>query len=438
MCGIAEVLINQGYEVSGSDIKESPNVSYLKGLGAEICMGHSQDNIKDPHVVVISSAVNKENSEVRAAREKDIPVIPRAEMLCELMRLKYAVCVAGTHGKTTTTSMAGLILSEAGLDPTVVVGGLFKNIESNAKPGEGSFMVAEADESDGSFLKLTPAIAIITNIDDDHMDYYGNIEKLKKTFASFLNKVPFYGFCVVCGDDDNIKSILNDISRPCLTYGLDPHNKYSAKEISLSDEESSYIFLKKGEPLGRIVVGATGMHNVLNSMAAASAALEMDIDFEIIKKALRGYRGVGRRLEKKGEKGGVVFYDDYAHHPSEIKLALKSLRNIYPERRIVAVFQPHRYSRTRELAESFPAAFKDANEVLITEIYSAGEEPVEGVSGEIIAEKFSGKTKVKYIKDMDNLEDYLRLNLKNGDLCITLGAGNIDNVSEKFSKRNSE
>ncbi len=430
MCGIAELLINQGYEVSGSDIKDSANVKYLKKLGAVIDIGHSPENIKAPHVVVISSAVGKANNEVQAARKKDIPVIPRAEMLCELMRLKYAVCVAGTHGKTTTTSMMGLILSEAGLDPTVVVGGLFKNIESNAKPGEGSFMVAEADESDGSFLKLTPAIAIVTNIDDDHMDYYGNMEKLKKTFSSFLNKVPFYGFCVVCGDDKNIKEILNKITRPCLTYGMDASNTYSADEVSLSDEETSYTFLKKGVSRGRISIQATGMHNVLNSMAAVSAALEMDIDFETIKKALKGYRGVGRRLEKKGERAGVLFYDDYAHHPSEIKMGLGSLRKIYPEKRIIAVFQPHRYSRTRELASSFPGAFRDADEVLITEIYGAGEKEVKGIDSSLITGEFPAEAKVKYIKDMKDLKKYLEANLKKSDLCITLGAGNIDKVSE--------
>ncbi|MGM0567735.1 MAG: UDP-N-acetylmuramate--L-alanine ligase [Elusimicrobiota bacterium] len=432
MCGIAEVLLNLGYEVSGSDIAESENVTHLKRLGAEIYIGHKKENIHEPHVLVVSSAVKPENVEVIQARKKQIPVIPRAEMLSELMRLKYAVCVAGTHGKTTTTSMVGLILSYAGLDPTVVVGGLFKNLKSNAKPGEGKFIVAEADESDGSFLKLTPTIAILTNIDNDHMNYYGSMENLKKTFVKFLNKVPFYGFGVLFGDDENIKDVLSGLNRPYTTYGLGKENIYRAENIKLSDEKSSYSLFVKGEYKGDITVRATGLHNVLNSLAAAAAALDMDIDLKVIKKALFEYQGVRRRLEKKGEGKGVVFYDDYAHHPSEIKLALKSLSDIYPSRRLVAVFQPHRYSRTKELASSFPGALSKAEKIYISGIYGAGENNSENLDSSVILGEFNEKAKVECIEDMAELKEKLFRELKPGDLCVTLGAGNIYVLADKL------
>ncbi len=432
MCGIAEVLLNLGYEVSGSDIKESSNVKYLRLKGACVNIGHSPKNLDNPHVVVTSSALSADNSEVKAASEKNIPVIPRAEMLCELMRLKYALCVAGTHGKTTTTSMMGLILSRAGLDPTVVVGGLFKNLKSNAQPGGGEFMVAEADESDGSFLKLTPTIAIVTNIDNDHMSYYGSLENLKDTFTRFLNKVPFYGFSVLCGDDRNLTEILGRLSRPYVTYGMSEENSYRAVDIRLGEENSSYSLVSQGKKLGTITVRATGKHNILNSLAASAAALEMDIDFSLINEAIFQYQGVSRRLEKKAEKKEVVFYDDYAHHPSAIKLALKSLREIYPSRRLIVVFQPHRYSRTKELAKDFPPAFGAASKVYLTSIYGAGEKPLKGVGSELIKEEFQKKTKVICINDMSLLKKRLLSDLKKGDIFITLGAGNICCIGEEI------
>lgn len=430
MCGIAEVLINMGYQISGSDIQKSENVRRLIRLGVKVYIGHRHENLNNPHVVVVSSAIDKENAEVVHAHQKKIPVIPRAEMLTELMRLKYALCIAGTHGKTTTTSMVGLILYEAGMDPTVIVGGRFKNLESNAKLGSGDFMVAEADESDGSFLHLTPAISIVTNIDDDHLDYYKNIDRLKRTFVEFLNKVPFYGFSVVNGDDKNLKSILPFLNRPYKTYGLGKGNDYVAKNIKLYPEKSVYTVRKDNKDAGEIIVNSIGMHNITNSLAACAVAIEMGIDFKIIQRALERYKGVGRRLERTGEKSGITFYDDYAHHPTEIALTLQSLRKIYPERKIIVIFQPHRYTRTRDLFKKFPQSFEIADFVYITDIYPAGETAIEGVSSLLIINEFKDKNKVKYVKDKQELKG----RLSKGDICITFGAGDIYKVGETLMK----
>ncbi len=428
MCGIAEVLINLGYQVSGSDACESENVKHLVELGATVSIGHKPENLKSPHVVVVSSAIDKNNSEITCALEQKIPVIPRAEMLTELMRLKYAVCIAGTHGKTTTTSMMGLILYKAGMDPTVVIGGRFNNLGRNAKLGGGEYLVAEADESDGSFLHFTPAIGIVTNIDNDHMDYYKNMNKLKEIFVEFLNKVPFYGFSVVCGDNKNIRNILPLLNRPFKTYGITEDNDYVAVDIKLNSEESSYKVKKEEKEVGSIVVKCTGMHNITNSLAACAAAMEIGIDFKIIQDALLQYKGVGRRLEKIGETSGICFYDDYAHHPTEIKLSLESLRKIYPDRKIIAVFQPHRFTRTRDQYKNFPKSLEIADSVYVTAIYSAGEIPIDGISGSLIAEEFKDKSQVKYIEDFSVLKKELEKNLSSGDICVTFGAGDVYTV----------
>ncbi len=427
MSGIAEALINMGYFVSGSDIVESEITQHLKNLGATIYIGHRKENISNPHVVVATSAVTELNSEIIAANEKNITVIPRAEMLAELMRLKYSICVSGTHGKTTTTSMIGLIFSLVN-DPTIVIGGRLKNIQSGIKLGNGKFIIAEADESDGSFLHYTPCISIVTNIDDDHLNYYHSMENIKKTFLKFLNKIPFYGFSVVCGDDKNIADILPDLSRPYKTYGIGKDNDYSAFNIQLFPEKSVYE-VKKGELyLGKITINSSGMHNILNSLAACAVALELGIDFSVIKKGLENYKGVGRRLEKIGEYNDILFYDDYAHHPTAIEMSLKSLKEIYPKKRMVVVFQPHRYSRTKELSQKFPKALEVADFVFITGIYSASEEPLEGISGATISSQFSDKTKVKYIEKLPLLIKEVHNFLSKGDICVILGAGNINSI----------
>ncbi|MFW6134363.1 MAG: UDP-N-acetylmuramate--L-alanine ligase [Elusimicrobiota bacterium] len=433
MCGIAEVLINMGYQISGSDISESKNVKYLRNLGADISIGHNKDNVNKPHVVVVSSAISDDNIEIVYAKNNNIPVIPRAEMLAELMRLKYSICVAGSHGKTTTTSLIGLILSGADMDPTVVIGGRLKNLESNVKLGDGDFIVAEADESDGSFLHYTPTIGIITNIDNDHMNFYKNMDKLKNTFAEFLNKVPFYGFSVLCGDDENIRDILGDLTRPYKTYGLGKGNDYRAKKINLYPEKSSFRLLRKESELGEIAVNSSGMHNIINALGACAAGLEMGIGFEVIKEAILQYKGVGRRLEKVGDFNNITFYDDYAHHPTEIKLSLKSLKSIYPDKRIIAVFQPHRFTRTRDLYKEFPSSLKIADFVYITDIYSANEQAIEDISSEMIAEEFENKNKVKYIGDISELARQIKEKLQPGDICITLGAGDINKIIKRIS-----
>ncbi|MEA3506350.1 MAG: UDP-N-acetylmuramate--L-alanine ligase [Elusimicrobiota bacterium] len=432
MSGIAEVLLNLGYDVSGSDLKESSNVKRLRKEGAEIKIGHSKENLNSPHVVVISSAIDENNPEITEAGKRNIPVIPRAQMLAELMRLKYSLCVAGTHGKTTTTSMIGLMLSREGMDPTVVIGGILKNLGTGVKLGDGEFMVAEADESDGSFLYFSPTISVVTNIDNDHLTHYGNMENLKKTFIEFLNRVPFYGFSVLCADDENIREILPKLNCPYKTYGINDNNDYVARDIELKAEKSKYRIKSRGEIIGGITVNQPGMHNVLNSLACVVTGLEIGIDFGIIKKAVGKYDGVGRRLEKVQSLKGLLAYDDYAHHPAEIKMSLESLRRIYPENKIVAVFQPHRYSRTKDLYKEFPSSFKSADRVYITGIYPAGENPIKGVSGGLIANEFNGNPPAEYYEDMEEIYKKLKEELSPGDIFITLGAGNINRLHKKL------
>ncbi len=427
MSGIAEVLLNTGYRVSGSDISESETTRRLEKLGAEIFIGHAAENIRDPHVVVTSSAVPEDNCEVLRARSRNITVIPRAEMLAELMRLKYSVCVAGTHGKTTTTSMAGLVLSKADLDPTVVIGGRLKNLASGVKLGKGQYLVAEADESDGSFLHFTPTIAVVTNIDNDHMEYYGSMRRLRGIFTEFINKVPFYGFSVLCGDDRNLMSIIPDLGRPYRTYGYGRDNFYRALDCKISPEESSYTAVSGGKEMGRISIPVSGKHNILNSLAACAVGLEMGIGFDTVAEALSEYQGVGRRLEKAGEASGIVFYDDYAHHPTAIRLSIESLKEMYPGRRLVVAFQPHRYSRTRDLYEDFAESLTGADLVILTGIYPASEKPIEGVTSRLIADAFTSPEKVT-LASCSAAPGILKEVLEEGDICLTLGAGDICQV----------
>ncbi|MEI7904386.1 MAG: UDP-N-acetylmuramate--L-alanine ligase [Candidatus Firestonebacteria bacterium] len=432
MSGIAEVLLNLGYKVSGSDLKSGDTVERLKTLGAKIALGHKADNVRDVDVVVISSAVLPDNPEVVAAKQKGIPVIPRAEILAELMRLKKGIAIGGTHGKTTTTSMAAILMSEAGLDPTVVIGGKLNVIGSNAKLGRGEYLVAEADESDGSFLHLSPTVNIVTNIDDDHLDYHGNMENLKSVFINFMNKVPFYGFSVVCADDANIRSILPAVTKKYMTYGIKEKADLTASGIKFRNFGGSYTLTYLGKRMGKIELNVPGLHNVLNSMAVAGTGLGLGLSFSKIRSALKKFTGVQRRFEKIGEAQGILVVDDYGHHPTEISSTLKAAKNL-KMKRTIAVFQPHRYSRSKLLYPKFCTAFFDAALIVVTDIYPAGEKPLANVSAELIANgiKANGK-QVVFIKNKEEIPAYLKKTARSGDLVITLGAGDIRKYGEIF------
>ncbi len=435
MCGIAEVLMNLGHKVSGSDLKATDITRRLASLGAEIMIGHSGLNIREAEVVVVSSAVSEDNPEVAAARRDFIPVIPRAEMLAELMRLKSSVAVAGSHGKTTTTSLIGAMLTQAGLDPTLVIGGKLNQICGvGARLGQGDFLVAEADESDGSFLLLSPTVAVVTNIDLEHLNYYkGGLAQLKETFLAFINKAPFYGFAVLCLDDPNLQSLLPLVKKRYLTYGLSAQAEISAKNIERGPWGHSFDLFRAGKELGRLAVNIPGRHNVLNALAAAAVGLEMGLSFEVVADGIKAMKGVGRRFEKKGEAGGVTVIDDYGHHPTEIRATLSALTDCFPDSRKVALFQPHRYTRTASLFEEFLSAFNQADRLLISEIYAAGEEPIEGISGRALAEAVRGRghREVEFCGELASLAGPLSESLSPGDVLLTLGAGNVHKVGEE-------
>jgi len=437
MSGIAEVLINLGYEVSGSDIKETDVTQRLASLGGQIFIGHKPEQVGDAHVVVISTAILPDNFEVIQAKKLKIPVIPRAEMLAELMRLKYAVTIAGTHGKTTTTSLVSMVLAEGGLDPTVVIGGRLKNIGSSAKLGKGEFMVAEADESDGSFLKLTPTIALVTNIDDDHLDYYGNLDNIKRAFIEFVNKVPFYGSIILCGEDENTRSIIPQITRKYYTYGKGKNHDFCAENIVYGGMYAECDIRFSGKNLGRLKLNFPGAHNVTNSLGAVAVGIELGIEFEKISKAFAEFTGVSRRLEVKAIRNDVVFMDDYGHHPTEIRATLEAVKSMWPERRLLVIFQPHRYTRTRDLARKFGPSFESANRVWLTDIYSAGEKPIPGISSSLILESFPAgkKESVKLISDKEVLIDDVVENLRPQDVLLTLGAGDVYKLGDDILKR---
>lgn len=435
MSGIAEVLINLGHKVSGSDLKASDVTRRLADLGAEVMIGHSGLNVREAEVVVISSAVSDENPEVLAARRDFIPVIPRAEMLAELMRLKSSVAVAGSHGKTTTTSLIGTMLTRAGLDPTLVIGGRLNQIGGvGARLGQGDIMVAEADESDGSFLLLSPTVAVVTNIDLEHLNYYrGGLEQLKETFLAFINKVPFYGFAVLCLDDPNVQSLLPLVKKRYLTYGLSAQAEFSARNIECGPWGYNFDVYRAGRELGRLEVNIPGRHNVLNALASVAVGLEMGLSWETVADGIQAMKGVGRRFEKKGEARGITVIDDYGHHPTEIKATLSALSDCFPDRRKVVVFQPHRYSRTESLFDEFLSAFNQADRLIITEIYAAGEQPIEGVSGRHLAEavRSHGHRDVVFHDALSSLAGPLAENLADGDVLMTLGAGNVVKVGEE-------
>jgi len=438
MSGIAEVLLNLGYQVSGSDLRESDTTERLRSLGGEICIGHTAENLTNVDVVVTSTAVQSDNPEVIEAKHRMVPVIPRAEMLAELMRMKYGIAIAGTHGKTTTTSMVATVLTHAGIDPTIVIGGKLNTLGSNAKLGQGKFLVAEADESDGSFLTLSPTIAVVTNIDADHLDYYtGGLEQIKDTFVSFINKVPFYGLAVLCQEDRNINEIIPRIKKRFMTYGLSSQADLRATHVKLDGFQTSFTAHYKGYRLGEISFNMPGAHNVLNALACTAVALELDVPFDKIQEGFAQFGGVGRRFTVKGEKNGIMVVDDYGHHPAEIRATLGAARNGWPERRLVVAFQPHRYSRTKELFNEFVTCFYDADVLVLTDIYAASEQPIPGVTAERLAEETRrhGQRDVTYIADRNDLPDYLAGIVKEGDIVITLGAGNIWQAGEALVKR---
>lgn len=436
MSGIAEVLLTMGYRVSGSDLKASRITDRLGMLGAQVFEGHEAANIGDSFVVVTSSAVKGDNPEVVRAHELMIPVIPRAEMLAELMRMKYGVAVAGTHGKTTTTSLVGAVLSEAAMDPTIVVGGKVGKFGSNARLGQGNFLVAEADESDGSFLCLTPTVSIITNIDREHMDHYGTEAAMEEAFVEFANKVPFYGAVVVCLDDPRVQALMPRFSRRTVTYGLTGQVDYSARHVRQAGGRTKFEVVVRGVPVGEVDLGIPGIHNVQNSLAAFAVGTELDVPAETIIGALSGFSGVDRRSQIKGEARGVLVIDDYGHHPTEIQAVLTGIRESY-DRRIVALFQPHRYSRTEDLADRFHTAFYGADALFVADIYAAGERPIPGVDSESLAEgiRNHGHRAVRYAGSVERATDELFAFVKEGDIVVTLGAGNVWQAGEALLER---
>ena len=433
MSGIAELLLNLGYRVSGSDLKAGPITQRLTSLGGRVYLNHAAEHVRGANVVVVSSAVRADNVEVLEAKKHQIPVIPRAEMLAELMRLKYGVAIAGAHGKTTTTSMVATVLVHGGYDPTVVIGGRLNALGGNAKLGKGEFLVAEADESDGSFLKLSPTLAVVTNIDREHLDHYADLAEIKAAFVAFLNKVPFYGAAVLCLDDPNVQAILPRIERRILTYGTSSQADLVASHIEFRDFGSSYHVRHRGNPLGAVTLQVPGQHSVLNSLAAVAIGLELEIPIDRIAAALGTFQNADRRFQVKGEAQGILVVDDYGHHPTEIIATLSAARRS-SDRRIVAVFQPHRYTRTRALQEEFARAFYHADIVVVVPIYAAGEEPIPGVTAAGLAaliKKF-GHRDVSCAADFPEALGMLRQKLQPGDLLITLGAGDIWKIGEEW------
>lgn len=425
MSGIAEILINLGFDVSGSDLKESETTKRLQTLGAEVFIGHYPSNIKDYNVIVTSSAIDFTNPEIIEARKRKIPIIHRSEMLAELVRLKHGIGVAGTHGKTTTSSILSHLLWSGGLNPTSVIGGKVLNFGSNAKKGEGDYLVFEADESDGSFLNLLPSIAIVTNIDADHLDHYKYFEGLKDAFLQYINNIPFYGYSVICIDDPVIAELVPKIERPFYTYGLSKDADFRASNIRQENGKTKYTCHYKDELLGEITLPLLGHHNVLNSLSVVAVAIELEMSFEDICKGFETFVGVGRRLELIGEKNNIRIVDDYGHHPTEVMATLQALKTL--DRRVVVVFQPHRYSRTQLLFEEFGKSFYSADKLFLTEIYPAGESPIEGVSTKLIADAVAKNNDldVTIIDHFEKIPEVVTDYLKEGDIVVTLGAGDI-------------
>ena len=436
MSGIAELLLNLNYKVSGSDLKASDITDNLKKLGGTIFVGHRTDQISGADVVVISSAVQSDNAEVVAAEQQSIPVIPRAEMLAELMRLKYSVAIAGAHGKTTTTSIVASVLAEGGLDPTVVIGGKLMSIGTNAVLGQGDFIVAEADESDGSFLKFSPAIAVVTNIDREHLDFYKDLDDIKTVFLEFIDRLPFYGLAVLCLDNESIQDLIPEIKKRYTTYGMSSQADFQIRDVNFEKRRSRFSVYRQGQKLGDIELNLPGVHNIYNATASIAVGIELDVPFAAIKSALETLEGVQRRLEIKGEVNGITVVDDYGHHPTEIKTTLDAIEKCWPENRKVVVFQPHRYSRTRALFDDFTRSFYQSDTLLVLPIYGAGEKRIEGLSGHDLCEgiKAHGHKEVFCAADPESAITYLKKTLKPGDLLLTLGAGDVWKLGEQMLK----
>ena len=462
MSSIAEVLLMRGYDVSGSDLKRSDVTAHLEAQGATIYEGHRAEHVTDADVVVYSSAVRPdENPETAEAQRRLIPIIKRAEMLGELMRAKRGVGIAGTHGKTTTTTLVGLVAKEADLDPTIIVGGKVAVFGSNAVAGAGELIVVEADEYDRTFLRLTPVVAVVTNIEADHLDIYDDLDDIKEAFVQFANSVPFFGAAILCLDDENVRSVLGQIHRPVVTYGTTRQATLRAEAIEQVGAETQFDVVEGTERLGRVTLHAPGLHNVRNALAAVAVGLELDVPFERIARGVAAYAGVDRRFQIKGEAaapprpdsaeggvgvggaapgsdaggvGTVLVVDDYAHHPTEVEATLMAAARGWPDRRVVAVFQPHLYSRTRDLADDFARAFYDADVLVVTDVYPAREAPIEGVSGRTVADRARqyGHRDVHYVADKEALPDALRGLARPGDLVVTMGAGDVWRYGEQF------
>ncbi len=437
MSGIAELLLNLGYTVSGSDLRQSDITDRLRSFGGTIYEGHVAEQITGADVVVVSSAIDKSNPEVTAAVKASIPVIPRAEMLAELMRLKYSIAVAGAHGKTTTTNLVASVLAGGGLDPTVVIGGKLKSIGSNALLGQGDYIVAEADESDGSFLKYSPAIAVVTNIDREHLDFYKDLDNIKAVFLSFLDRIPFYGLAVLCLDNDAVQDLIPSIRKRFITYGTSPQADLQARQVRCKGLSSHFKVAYQGETLGTVNLSLPGEHNVSNAMAAIVVGLELGIDFKKIKSSLEKVEGVQRRLEVKGVASGATVLDDYGHHPTEIKTTLAALTQGWPGKRKVVVFQPHRYTRTRALFDDFARSFYQADVLLVMPIYAASEKPIEGVDSSLLCESIQahGHKDVRFVPDQQAAVAVLAEIVTPDDVVLTLGAGNVYLVGEALLAR---
>jgi len=437
MSGIAEVLLNLGYQISGSDLRLSPITERLASMGARVHEGHAAANVAGARALVVSSAVDERNPEVAEARRLQIPVIPRGEMLAELMRLKYGVAVAGSHGKTTTTSLTATILNHAGLDPTVVVGGRVGTMGgSNARVGHGEILLVEADESDGSFLKLAPIVAVVTNIDREHLDHYPSMEAIQAAFTEFVNKVPFYGAAIVCLDDANVQTILPAVKRRTVTYGADAQADVQALDIGCGNFSSEFSVRYRGADLGRFRLRVPGRHNVLNATAALAVAMELEVKPEAMREALEAFSGVDRRFQVRGRERGITVVDDYGHHPTEIRATLDAAR-LCGFRRIHALFQPHRFTRTFHLMDEFARSFHQADSVFVMDIYPASEQPIEGVSAEALAERIRqfGHRGVEYVGSLDRGVDALAAVAREGDAAFTLGAGSVWQGGEKLLEK---
>jgi UDP-N-acetylmuramate--alanine ligase len=440
MSSIAAILLNLGYTVSGSDLALSDVTRRLQQGGATVYQGHAAAHVQGADVVVISAAVQPDNVEVLTARAQHIPVIPRAEMLAELMRMKYGIAIAGTHGKTTTTSLVATVLAYGGLDPTVLIGGRLNSLGSNAKLGQGEYLVAEADESDGSFLLLSPTISVVTTVDAEHLDFYGDLAAVQRAFTQFINKVPFYGCSIICLDQPHIQSLVPQLCRRFITYGLTTQADYMARDLHVAGLRSRFDVYRAGERLGPCSLNLPGTHNVSNALAAIAVGAELDIPFPTMAQALEEFSGVQRRFELRGVRDGITVVDDYGHHPEEIRQTLRAARAVWPEARLTVVFQPHRYTRTHLLQQEFCTAFDDADALVLLDIYAAGETPLPGVSTGLLYEGLisHGQREVYYARERTAVVPFLQRALRPNDILLTLGAGDVWQIGEAFLQATGE